>query len=386
MWTTDDDAVVLGIGKNGRCVSLPGWIVTQLILIQFADRPDDLVRLAKRNFNKLELVRSKILTALVEIPGKDFDLLKLRLCANDNQARAVLVGKDLRTRSVRRYLIIEQPLGQVSQLLAVAILQSHHPHLALGWGRGRRHRFHDLVDHRELFLRRRQHQPAARFIRQNQRPGHSRKLGLLHPLIDQLLNRLHCLVELARLAARQTDGANLAFNHQSTTGPVLLKECHNALMLRTGGQDDEPLAARVLDHLRRRALAWLVIFKQLINQRLHLAGFRALEIDKAHGALRRGWQNVQRLHDICHDRMLRGISRHNHPVVFTIWNQPGAGLLLERHFIHALIHQRLNIAVDAIHLVVRQRQHRGRARFSQRFLEAGLQLSNDRLCGPHVSR
>ena len=84
--------------------------------------------------------------------------------------------------------------------------------------------------------------------------------------------------------------------------------------------------------------------------------------------------------------MLRGISRHNHPVVFTIWNQPGAGLLLERHFIHTLIHQRLNITVDAIHLVVRQRQHRGRARFSQRFLEAGLQLSNDRLCGPHVSR
>ena len=53
--------------------------------------------------------------------------------------------------------------------------------------------------------------------------------------------------------------------------------------------------------------------------------------------------------------MLRGISRHDHPVVFTIWNQPGAGLLLERHFIHALIHQRLNIAVDAIYLVVRQR-------------------------------
>ena len=231
----DDDAVILGIGKDGRCVGLPRWVVAQLILIQLADRLHDLVRLAKRNFNEFELVRPEVLTTLVKIPGEILDLLKLRLRAHDNQARAVLVGKNLRTRSVRRYLIIEQPLGQVSQLLAVAILQPHHPHLALGRGRGRRHRFHDLVDHRELFLRRRQHQPAARFVRQNQRPGHSRKLGLLHPLIDQLLNRLHCLVELARLAARQTDGANLALNHQSTTGPVLLKECHDTLMLSLGG-------------------------------------------------------------------------------------------------------------------------------------------------------
>ena len=107
----DDDTVILGIGKNGRCVGLPRWVVAQLILIQLADRLHDLVRLAKRNFNEFELVRPEVLTTLVKIPGKDFDLLKLGLRANDNQARTVLVSKDLRTRSVRRNLIVEQPLG-----------------------------------------------------------------------------------------------------------------------------------------------------------------------------------------------------------------------------------------------------------------------------------
>ena len=184
-------------------------------------------------------------------------------------------------------------------------------------------------------------------------------------MIDQLLDRLKNLVKLAGLTPRQTNRTNLPLHNQRTAGLVFPKECRDATVLLLGGQNNQPLATGVLDNLRCRPGAWLVVLKQPRDQWRHLACIGALKVHKPHRALRRVRKHVERLHHLRNHLVLLDVGSNNHPVVHPVLNQARLGLIAERCFPHPVVHQRLDVAINLVHLAVGQGQHHRGARLGQ---------------------
>ena len=207
-------------------------------------------------------MRPQILSSAVVIKRKLLDPLELFLGGNDHQAAAHAVGNDLRLCAVRRNFVVEQVFCQLDQFLGIAILKPQQSHLSFHRFRGFSDGGHDLFNDLKLFLGRCHDKPAAWFVRQDHRSGQTDKFRVLHPLINQLLDRLDNLVELALPPAWQDDRTHLPQHNHRPSGSVFLEECSDATVLLLGGQDDQPLAARVLDNLRCRPGAWLVVLKQ----------------------------------------------------------------------------------------------------------------------------
>ena len=362
---TDDHPIVLSIGENGRRVGLAVRIVAKLVLIQLAHRRDDLIRLANRYVHKFKLMRSQVLSSDVVVQRKLLDPLELLLGGDDHQAAARAVGNDLWLGAVRRNLVVEQVFCQLDQLLGVPILESQQPHLSFHRFRGCGNGGHDLFNDIELLRGGGHDQATARFVRQDHRPGQTGKFRVLHSLIKQLLDRLEDLVELARLPARQADRTHLLLHHHRPGGLVFLEECRDTTVLLPGGQNDQPLAAGVLHDLRCRPGAWLVVLKQPRDQWRHLACIGALEVHKPHCALRRVRKHVERLHHLRNHLVLLDVGSNNHPVVHPVLNQARLGMIAERCFPHPVVHQRLDVAINLVHLAVGQGQHHRRARLGQ---------------------
>ena len=302
-------------------------------------------------------MRPQVLSSAVVVQDKLLDPLELFLGGNDHQAAAHAVGNDLRLCAVRRNLVVEQVFCQLDQFLGIAILKPQQSHLSFDRFGGCGDGGHDLFNDLELLLGRGHDKAAPRFVRQGHRPGQTGKFRVLHPLINQLLDRLDNLVELALLPARQADRAHLPQYNQRPSGLVFLKECSDASVLIVSGQDDQLLAARVLDNLRCRPGAWLVVLKQPHDQWHHLAGLGALKVHKPHRALRRVREHVKRLHHLLNHLVLLDVGSDNHPVIRPVLNQSRLRLVTKRCFGHAVIHQRLDIAVNLVHLPVGQGQH-----------------------------
>ena len=361
----DDDPVVFAVGDQYGGRGQATGVVAHLRLIKLAGRLDDAVRLAKRDDDDFHLMRAQVLPAGAVVRDHLLDLPILRIGADNDQSRTLFVRENLRLGAVRRNLFVEQSLGQLEHLRRVAVLQSQHAHLP-------RHRLgcsgdsgHDLLNDRKLLLGRGHDQAAARLVRQDHWLGQFREFRIQHLLIDQFLNRLQRLVELARLAAWQTNDAHLPGHDDRAGGLIFLEECRDATVLLPGGQNDQPLASRVLDDLRRRSGAWLVVVKKPRDQRSHLGGIGAIEVHKPHRALRRVRKHVERLHHLRNHLVLLDVGSNNHPVVHPVLNQARLGLIAERCFPHPFVHQRLDVAINLVHLAVGQGQHCGGSRLGQ---------------------
>ena len=361
----DDDPVVFAVGDQYGGRGQATGVVAHLRLIKLAGRLDDAVRLAKRDDDDFHLMRAQVLPAGAVVRDHLLDLPILRIGADNDQSRTLFVRENLRLGAVRRNLFVEQSLGQLEHLRRVAVLQSQHAHLP-------RHRLgcsgdsgHDLLNDRKLLLGRGHDQAAARLVRQYHRLGDPDKFRILHLLIDQFLNRLQRLVELARLAAWQTNDAHLPGHDDRAGGLIFLEECRDATVLLPGGQNDQPLASRVLDDLRRRSGARFFVVKKPRDQRSHLGGIGAIEVHKPHRALRRVRKHVERLHHLRNHLVLLDVGSNNHPVVHPVLNQARLGLIAERCFPHPVVHQRLDVAINLVHLAVGQGQHHRGARLGQ---------------------
>ena len=336
-----------------------------MILIKFTHCLDDFIRLANWHIHKFKLMRSQILSSAVVIKRELLDPLELFLGGNDHQAAARAVGNDLGLCAVRRNLVVEQVFCQLDQFLGIAILKPQQSYLSFDRFGGCGDGGHDLFNDLELLLGRGHDKAAPRFVRQDHRPGQTGKFRVLHSLIKQLLDRLEDLVELARLPARQADRTHLLLHHHRPGGLVFLEECRDTTVLLPGGQNDQPLAARVLDDLRCRPGAWLVILKQPRDQWRHLACIGAFEVHKPHRALRRVRKHVERLHHLRNHLVLLDVGSNNYPVVRPVLNQARFGLVTKRCFPHPLVHQRLDVAVNLVHFTVGQGQHCGGSRLGQ---------------------
>ena len=227
----DDDPVVFAVGDQYGGRGQATGVVAHLRLIKLADRLDDAVRLVKRDADDFHLMRAQVLPAGAVVRDHLLDLPILRIGADNDQSRTLFVRENLRLGAVRRNLFVEQSLGQLEHLRRVAVLQSQHAHLP-------RHRLgcsgdsgHDLLNDRKLLLGRGHDQAAARLVRKYHRLGDPDKFRILHLLIDQFLNRLQRLVELARLAAWQTNDAHLPGHDDRAGGLIFLEERRDALVL-----------------------------------------------------------------------------------------------------------------------------------------------------------
>ena len=141
---------------------------------------------------------------------------------------------------------------------------------------------HDLLNDRKLLLGRGHDQAAARLVRQDHWLGQFREFRIQHLLIDQFLDRLKNLAKLARLAAWQADRTHFPLHNDRAGGLIFLEESRDAPVLLLGGQDDQPLASRVLDDLRGRPGTRFFVVKKPRDQRSYLAGIGALKVNKAY--------------------------------------------------------------------------------------------------------
>ena len=136
-------------------------------------------------------------------------------------------------------------------------------------------------------------------------------------------------------------------------------------MLFLGGQDDQPLSARVLDNLWCRPSAWLVVLKQPHDQWHHLACIGTLKVNKPHRAFRRVRKYVKRLHHLRNHLMLLDVGSNNHPVVHPVLNQAWFGLVTKWCFPHPFVQQRLDTAINLVQFAVGQGQHCRGSRLGQ---------------------